>query len=214
MDEASGNALDSSWRGKTGTPTGTKVITNCPKSSCRNFVYSSSDRILLPDLGIASSANRTITGWFYLSTTIAFNVVYYPVIFADSSARGVLLVNRFSVLTYQWEASADEYDANNGLTVALNKWYFGAVVITPSAATVWLNNTSWTNTKTHNAYARGVARIGTDLISDHYWSGNLDDVRIYDRALTAQEVKDIYNAGMVLRGTGTTLQGTGTKFNY
>ena len=34
-------------------------------------------------------------------------------------------------------------------------------------------------------------RIGASL-SSHYFDGLLDDVRIYNRALSAQEVKDLY----------------------
>jgi hypothetical protein len=37
--------------------------------------------------------------------------------------------------------------------------------------------------------------IGSDAIDANYYTGSLDEVRVYNRALTAQQVADLYNAG-------------------
>ena len=41
----------------------------------------------------------------------------------------------------------------------------------------------------------GVRRYGASNI-DHYFDGSVDDVRIYNRALTTTEVLQLYNAGL------------------
>jgi len=38
-------------------------------------------------------------------------------------------------------------------------------------------------------------RIGADPNNSLYFSGTLDDVRLYNRALSATEIKQLYNAG-------------------
>jgi hypothetical protein len=38
-------------------------------------------------------------------------------------------------------------------------------------------------------------KIGRDSDTGYYFPGRIDDVRVYDRALSATEVKQLYNAG-------------------
>lgn len=40
----------------------------------------------------------------------------------------------------------------------------------------------------------GFVNIGRKASNEYYWKGRIDDVRIYDRALSESEVTDLYNA--------------------
>ncbi len=213
LDETSGKALDSSWKGGDGTLTSITYVKNCPRGGCYHFSGAGSVSLTAGGSS-ATTANATITGWIK-PTAALFS---YEAIFLtrDNLLQGLLLSGSAgNPLTYDWEGGADEYNAATGLTVPLNLWSFFAVVITPTKATVYLNKSSWSNTKTHNAKTINLNwYIGLDVTWGRWWVGDIDDVRLYNRSLTDQEIQDLYNPGILLRGTGTTLQGTGTKFNY
>jgi hypothetical protein len=103
-----------------------------------------------------------------------------------------------SPLAYWWEGSSDEYNFNSGLFLAVNEWALIAVVITPTNATVYRVNptglSSAVNTKTHTTHTTGGWAFASNPSStSQFWSGQLDDLSVYNRALSAAEVRQYYD---------------------
>jgi len=100
-------------------------------------------------------------------------------------------------------------DGNGTLTsntsLGLNQWKHVAIVTsdTDPKRTIYINgtadatSTTGIQSKTNTSYITlGGAFDGGNLIGgDRYWRGLLDDVRIYNRALSAEEVKRLYDMG-------------------
>jgi len=89
-------------------------------------------------------------------------------------------------------------ETSMGSTVAYNQWSHLAVVFGGSQAKFYVNgNLVITNPLGASITARGMPlKIGADANTQQFYKGILDDVRIYNRALTASEVQADMNAGL------------------
>ncbi len=142
--------------------------------------------------GSTSTNTVTITAWIYATTLRLYNGI-----FIDNTVRLGLLLSggTGNPLGYLWESSVDEFNAASGLAVSLNTWHYTALVITSTAATLYLDDKSWTNTKTHGL--KSIANdweIGMDLASptDRFWQGSLDEVRIAQASRTDGWIRTEY----------------------
>jgi len=78
----------------------------------------------------------------------------------------------------------------SGLPMPDQEWFFTAVVVEPTRATVYLNKQSAVNTVTHDIEEfDGTLAIGQDPLGGRFLRGIVDDVRIFNRSLSAAEVK-------------------------
>jgi Concanavalin A-like lectin/glucanases superfamily len=72
------------------------------------------------------------------------------------------------------------------------------VTINASAGARTYKNGNLTNSDasiTSFRNANGDFKIGTKLTGTNFFQGRPDDLRIYNRALSATEIKQLYNAG-------------------
>jgi len=206
MDEASGNVLDASGNGNTGTPTGT-TVTAGKFGNGRNFQSTSTDRVAFGDPSFFDFGNNdfSLSGWAKIS--------------------GSLAIYRSGIIT-KW---------NTGASPGTNEWSFGVGTGTTKTPgfTVVSNSTSYsthspteiTSDEWHHIvgirkdnyiyiYVDGIERnntyvgnISIDNVSgrDMYigniynnggfdcpFDGWLDEIRVYNRALSAREVKALY----------------------
>ena len=86
------------------------------------------------------------------------------------------------------------WDANT--IVNDGKWHMGTFTTDGATTRVYVDGRlDATNAQTFNTTVGvGQGRIGSDFNERHF-PGTLDDMRIYNRALTATEIKQLYNAG-------------------
>lgn len=93
--------------------------------------------------------------------------------------------------------------------VDTGRWHHVAVVLPNSASTMqqmqfYIDGVSIPNGSTSTAAINtgtGVTRIGDSVVTgtDRDFNGHLDDIRIYDNALTATEIQNLFNAGRLAR---------------
>ena len=94
-------------------------------------------------------------------------------------------------LSYHWDGSQWWWDT--GLNVPADTWTHVALVVTPSAATVYMNGVGVTNSVSHAPEAFDTPLlIGWDPNSNQRrFTGLIDEVTVWDKALTQEEVREL-----------------------
>ena len=150
-------------------------------------------RVPLTIIGWAKSNffgdNRIIYGVY--GYTGGFNSRLYSMIRVDSG-----------VLKYYTSDSGTGFQSRGTFTPSLNVWNFYAVVVSGSSASpnlqIFLNNQveSFSLGSVTPTPALDVEfRIGgAESNFNEYWNGNISNVMWYNRALTAQEIQQNFNA--------------------
>jgi len=192
QDISGTTAYDRSGQGNNGTltngPVGVKgkfgQALKCDGSN--DYVYISSfDQTL---------TSATFTAWVKLKS-------YQPasgIIFSRSiGITGMDLSYGDSTrLGYHWNG-LEYYFA--GPSLPLDKWVFAAVTVTPTNAVAYVGSdevlTSVTNNATSSASHISTLNIGRDPEAPRFFDGLIDDARVYNRALTAAEIAELYNLG-------------------
>ncbi len=209
FNETSGNAVDSSSSGFTGTPVGTVAGKNCQSNYCRSF-NGTSDYInigaahfnftkLTPFSGTAwiktssSSAQTVISNWQvtvnpgyqFGMTDITAHKLNFALLAANGGAARLDREGSTTVDNGLWNHIAFTYDGS--ATAAGIKLYVNGVEETESTSS---NNDPGT-----------LVDVETDIgrrnrtTSAEYFNGLIDDVRLYNRALTASDIAQLYNQG-------------------
>ncbi len=153
------------------------------------LMTSSSDYVSIPALGITTN---TIT----MSAWIKPNGVqsdYTGLIFSSSNgATGINFVtgNR---LGYTWNDEPGSYNYASGPIVPAGVWSHVALVVNATSATFYLNGKATTRTAAHTAVNfNQVFQLGKDRGYDtRNFFGNMDEVCFYNRALTANEIREL-----------------------
>ncbi len=109
-------------------------------------------------------------------------------------------------LGYTWNGAANTYSFVSGLVPASNQWSFVALVVSPTNAIIYLYNTngqfSATNTVTHtNGLWANLTMIGDDPSStgtpqNRAFTGDIDEVAVFNRCLSDQELYLLYKKGL------------------
>jgi hypothetical protein len=104
-------------------------------------------------------------------------------------------------LGYHWNNAANTYNWASGLTIPDLTWCMVVISVTSTTSTAYLCQasgiTTATNTVSHTSSVIDDIKIGVDESSGRYSSGNIAQVSIYNRALSATEIQQNFNA---LRG--------------
>jgi prepilin-type N-terminal cleavage/methylation domain-containing protein len=205
LDEGSGSSsVDSSGNGYTGTwsgtPTGTSGYYSAGKVGTWSGTFDgSTDYISAGNMGVFPTQG-TIAFWMNASSLTS-----YPNPLTTNYAGGNAGI-RFEQSGGTFQAvignDAGAYSGGGiGCTsagISANTWYH--IVYTWNTATNLENcyqNGSVVNASVSNTFWPTTIpnfTIGEGFNTSRYWSGKIDDVRIYNRALSANEVQALYNA--------------------
>jgi hypothetical protein len=118
-----------------------------------------------------------------------------------ATATGIQFFGTTNRIAYTWNNAVNTYTWNSGLTLPDLTWCMIAVSVTSSSATAYLCQssgiTSATNTVSHTSTTLNDIKIGQDDLGGRFFTGNIATAMIYDRALSAAEITQNFNA---LRG--------------
>lgn len=161
---------------------------------------------VMPALNLNTNL-ATFCAWIYPAGS---QVGYAGLIFSRGSGSDIsgFGYGNNNNLGYTWNNQAATYNFASGLVPATNQWSFVACVVTPTNAILYLYNTdgqfSATNTPTdghtNTAFASALM-IGDDPNStttpqNRAFNGSIDEVAIFPRALSDQELYMIYKKGL------------------
>ncbi len=136
-----------------------------------------------------STNTLTLTAWVKPNAT---QNDYEGLVFmrGNNTADGLTLMHDLE-LRYHWQNN--NWWWSSGLYLTANQWNHIALVITPTAATLYLNGIAATNTTSHPVDALNDAfMLGVDGSNgtNRNFGGIMDEVCIYNRSLSQNEIRE------------------------
>jgi hypothetical protein len=126
---------------------------------------------------------------------------YDGILFSRGTSVTGMLFYTSDQLGYTWNNAVNTYNWNSGLTVPDLTWCMVAVSVTSTAATAYLGQasgiTTATNTVSHTSTVLDDIKLAFDDATIRYFTGNLAIAQLYNKALSAEEIQQNFNA---LRG--------------
>jgi hypothetical protein len=126
---------------------------------------------------------------------------YDGILFSRGTSITGMDFNLSNQLGYTWNNAVNTYNWQSGLIVPDLTWCMVAVSVTSTSATAYLCQASGITTATNNvSHISSVLddiKIAFDDATVRYFAGNISQVSLYNRALTATEIQQNFTA---LRG--------------
>lgn len=204
LDESSGNASDS---------VGSNTLTNNngvtysagKLGNGANFVDASSQSLSATALSLVTNA-WTFGGWFNPSATDTSNKTFFSYAPTSGSINKIqiegLVSGNIRCLAFNSSGTLCK-DYRTTVNLSASVWSHVAMTWDGSTLKVYINgiesgvtkvtDTSLTNTNTSRSFA-----LGQEVSSTNYWNGSIDEVGVWSRALTADEVSQLYNSNRAL----------------
>lgn len=195
-----GNANDISGNGNNGTVNGATLTTDRFGNSNSSYSFNGINSIITINNTLANfgTSDFTIAGWINLSNYISGT----SCIFAKRNVGVYSNLIEFQSNSWKIGGEIDESNSSNYSVVystslvSLNAWYFGTFVRQGNLIKMYFNSTLEATTTTpiiQNINNSAVASIGDWGAGVTYFNGKIDDIRIYNRALTQSEITALYN---------------------
>jgi hypothetical protein len=174
--------------------------------------------LTIPALNL-NSDNVTFTAWLY---PIGSQAAYAGVVFcrSGSTVAGVNYDAAGANLGYTWNNDQNTWGWSSDLQPPPDQWSFVAVVVQPAGTVVYLLNTnaelSATNANPNPIQAfAGTGTIGTDTYAStaRAFNGVVDEVAVFNYALTPVQIQQLYNNGYQLPQVQVGIQTFGTGLN-
>lgn len=157
--------------------------------------------VALPPLNLSTNNTVTMTAWVKPSGA---QQAYAGLVFSRSAGTiaGLSYDSTGKKLAYEWAGNRVSFDS--GITLADGVWHFLALVVTPTNATLY----SGTNHSIRTAVDMlaepvqtfaGTTMIGLDVSAGEAartFNGTIDEVAIYNRALSSGDINTLYAAGV------------------
>lgn len=193
--EFNGDVTDS-WGSNDGTDNTSAGYVNGVYGQAKDF-DGTDDRVELPDLGLSSTNSFTVSVWANTQNDIDNKTLFGRI---NAGADIVRLVERADN-TIKFECG----NLNGNLlsvtagSYQTNEWnhLIGIYNANGPKVQLYLNRSliAETNGTVDNFDTTDGPWIGGRNDNGQYFNGQIDDVRIYDKALTPQEVEQLYNKG-------------------
>jgi hypothetical protein len=182
---------DLSGNGRNGT------LTNTPSYSSLNsgsIVFDGIDDFVQCSGSVTTTA-ATFLAWIRRNGTQG---TYDGILFSRGTSVTGMGFFSSDQLGYSWNDAMNTYNWASGLTIPDLTWCMVAVSVTSTSATAYLCQssgiTSATNTVSHTSTVIDDIKIGIDEFSNRCFAGNIAIAQLYNRALTAAEITQNFNA--------------------
>jgi hypothetical protein len=151
------------------------------------------DYVLVPHHSSLSPSTLTVEAWVYMYTTSGLrNVVF------KGDHQYLLIVNSGRIKFGSKNSSGEYSEFEGSLTVSENTWTHVAITHDGSTKRIYVNGQLDPVTEAQTGLYTGDTNqlhIGTQYHFVEWFYGLIDEVQIYNRALTDAEILAIYNAG-------------------
>ena len=208
FDEGSGlTTIDSTGYGNNGTlignPTWTASVapTNFTNTNCLNFNGSSS-YVSIPKIPLTEKIS--ISAWFKTSVTTGNRTIFGARATASSGDEIVLWTGGSGVQLWFIMHDLTQYVTGGG-SFTPNAWNHVVGTSNGSVISVYLNGVSvatssitgsYIDTRTNTSPIWKIGESTYDTLNTTWFSGSIDDLRIYNRALTPAEITGLYSGSI------------------
>ena len=200
-----GNIKSYPYSGTTWTDLGGKgnngTLTNGPTFSLDNggaFEFDGTNDYVDISGSITVSA-ATFLAWIRLDDLSQTS--YTGIVFSRNPSGSISGMNFYAAtenIGYHWNDASNTYSWDSGLTIPNQEWCMVALTVSSSVATAYLfrssGMTSATNSVSHGSTTLDAIKVGADVPTNRYLDGRISVAMVYNKALTASEVAQNYNA--------------------
>lgn len=194
MNEASGTSVaDSSGNLNNGSVTGTTIVAG-KYGSARSFSGTSKVQASVPLL--TGAGDFTIEAWIY--PTVSGGTDYIAGNYGTGNTGGLEFYKNSASNTISVYIGGQSLTSTAGIN--LNNWNHVVVTRTSGAGALYINGTPRGSGNINNSIGSSLnwaVGNGPDYTSESF-DGNIDEVRVYSRALSAGEVTSHYSAAVNL----------------
>ncbi len=190
-----GNASDTSGSGSNATINGQSLTIGENGQADTAYSFSGTNNMTSSAAALPIGAGaRTVLAWVYATAypTTGWGMVhsYGSAVTAGASSLSISTVGR---VTFNGQSN----DFNSPLVLPLNEWHLVGYTLSGNQASTILDTATQTNTLTTTSATtvNPTAFIGAYIGGSNRWSGAIDELRVYNRVLSAGEIQSIYNAG-------------------
>jgi len=183
------------WRDLAGSNNGT--LTNSPTFNSANrgsIVFDGVDDFVQ----ISASLNITTATFVVWLRRNGNQNTYDGILFSRGTNITGISFYTSNQLGYTWNNAVNTYTWNSSLIVPDLTWCMCAISITSNSATAYLYQstglTTATNIVSHTSTILDDIKIGQDDFGSRFFTGNIAQAQIYNRALTSTEILQNYNA--------------------
>lgn len=192
----SGNPNDTSGNDNHGSVQGATLVKDRSGNTDSAYYFDGNDTISIPNL-INGLSELTISAWFNYSDSDSWRWIYgnHP----DLVDIGVAVKKGENVLRYHFATDEDFQSGDGSTGLNPDEWYHLALVYNGTQVRGYLNsqldflaNISGTVTASATqSIGAGCTNTADGCSSDEYFMGSIDDVQIYDKALSSAEIQDL-----------------------
>jgi hypothetical protein len=187
-----GNANDESGHGNNGTVNGATLTTDRFGKVNKAYSFDGSQYISVSDANNLDLTNNfTISVWINVNTFVYLGGIVSK--YQSNAAYGYTL--RLSKNSPYKKINFSEFEGVNFLSASF--WYHIVGMVKNGAAMIYVNGSLDASGIPGTLQANSdPLRIGEDFQANaRYFKGKIDDIRIYNRALTDQEIQVLYHEG-------------------
>ncbi len=212
-------AGDSSGNGYTGVMHGNVTWTTGVRGSALQF-GGGDDSVNIPGFNRTLTGGGTLVAWVYATAPLeSCDAVVFSRGSISNTGINAGSCGDSTKIGYHWNENGPGgggfFTPGSAPVIPLNQWVLLVVVGQPTQATLYVYSASGKNMyvdgQTLGSPLLDALKIGEDD-SSRGFTGKIDEVRIYGRALSTGEVEKLYNTGSVRSGVSSgTLTGGGTN---
>jgi hypothetical protein len=207
--DTSGSTAEDVWNDNDGTINGaTTGASGANQTYTTNEAYSfdSSDYVDLPDLGLSSNTSFTLVAWANLNTLASSKGSNHGVfgmrdgddnLQFDADKDG----DKWQAFLGEFNGTRVELSGSNNSAGSTNTWYHVALTYnsnnTTSKLYVDASSVDSNTTQPSNFATTESLNVGRRSDGASGFDGEIDDPRIYSKALSGTEVSNLYNNGSI-----------------
>lgn len=149
------------------------------------------DYFSIENAKLTNLTHFTVTGWWKPNGTQQA----YAALFSSGDwcahcddTEGLIFDYNGSKLWYKWPGNGSVWASNSGIDIPLNEWSYVALVITPTGATLYLNEKKMVDNRALSPGDITNLYIGYGHYSKSF-KGDIDEVTMWRRALSEDEIR-------------------------